>query len=78
MDVSVWMMEREIKCVLLKDVMVCDSNLCIQIDNRTCLHFSLCTYTMRNNYTKNVYVSILYSATDNSNGFIAELSKLEQ
>ena len=24
MDVSVWMMGREIKCVLLKDVMVCD------------------------------------------------------
>ena len=41
MDVSVWKMGREIKCVLLKDVMVCDSIIIyfIQIDNRTCVHF---------------------------------------
>ena len=32
MDVHVWKMGREIKCVLLKDVMVCDSIILCELN----------------------------------------------
>ena len=36
MDVSVWMMGREIKCVLLKDVKVCDSIYSVSSIDHVC------------------------------------------
>ena len=37
MDVSVWKITKEIKCVLLKDVMVCNSTLCIHGSSIECV-----------------------------------------